>query len=219
MYVYVCIAALVLTRICIPCLVSFYFILKSCSFKTCFDTGGDQLGGCFGDQRWMAWSLLWDSWCLGLNPFCIHITQWGNVEVITPQSNHSIELFTLKSKIWITSSLPHARSCRSPNFCTQKLANIIHIWPHQLTFAGKPQITKKIHKPLFEFRVGNWQYTLLLEFQFFFCSKTWIWFHLPVPTAQDIRGCANMGCTTNTKMGHLIKKYLQNLLTTFSKKC
>jgi hypothetical protein len=28
-----------------------------------------------------------------------------------------------------------------------------------------------------------------------------------------------MGCTTNTKMGHLIKKYLQNLLTTFSKKC
>jgi hypothetical protein len=79
-------------------LVSFLFFLKLCSFKTCFDTGGDQLGGCFGDQRWMAWSLLWDLWCLGLNPFCIHITQWGNVEVITPKSNDSIELFTLKSK-------------------------------------------------------------------------------------------------------------------------
>lgn len=34
----------------------------------------------------------------GLNPFCIHITQWGNVEVITPKSNDSIELFTLKSR-------------------------------------------------------------------------------------------------------------------------
>jgi hypothetical protein len=48
---------------------------------------GGWLGACFEIRG--AW---------GLNPFCIHITQWGNVEVITPKSNDSIELFTLKSK-------------------------------------------------------------------------------------------------------------------------
>jgi hypothetical protein len=49
---------------------------------------GGWLGACF--EILGAW---------GLNPFCIHITQWGNVEVITPKSNNSIEqLFTLKSR-------------------------------------------------------------------------------------------------------------------------
>lgn len=70
------------------------------------------------------------------------------------------------------------KELQKPNFCTQKLANIIHIWPQKLTFAGKPRITKKIHKPLFW--VQSWKLSLHIIIIgipiLFFCSETWIWF-------------------------------------------
>jgi hypothetical protein len=109
------------------------------------------------------------------------------------------------------------KELQKPNFCTQKLANTIHIWPQQLTFAGKPRITKKIHKA--SVWVQSWKSVLHIIiripiFLLFWNLDLVSTYLYPQP---KIRGCANMGCTTNTKMGTWLRNTFKTYLQPFQK--